>query len=647
MPTSTPSKATLGRGTSTDIQKGRSNVFRIDRKRCVFDKGFNPRIDFGDIEVMAAQIRDRGIQRECFGHLGPDGKFHITDGERRIRGLDLAIERKWVKGELALVPVKPDPRHQTDAERTLATIILNSGKPLTMLEQGTAMHRLLKEHGYTHANLQAQTGHSITHIHNCLSLIEGPCPSLAELLRNDHISSTTAVEIVREVPELEKQEEIVRQAIAAAAAAEAPRITAKHLPILIGHEAQAERKRRATEEAAAEEERKEKELVEQAIVLVQEEGKASTALLQRRLKIGYTRAVQILEALEQRGIVGPGKAGATREVFDVLEDGDADTSPTGRGRKRSASGEGDSDSNSDPFDGKETVPDTAVTNERGEFIEGILDRPIATSAKGVSIKVQLASREEQWFYGFILKWPGKSKEDGFLKVAPSIHSLAFRTSLDCEISAVQSIRAELETHEFKSRGYALADLDTKLRELAALLPSTSSPQQAAPPERDDDDKGDPTPTHYAVMTTYAARHEQRPIVHPYDFAAEMDARQSGSVAWVGHFVADGLRDVTETAADLWRDGRGLLTETARHHGITFPASAASATGEGEAASGEGQPTLVMISGVTLASLRSLLSDLDADNCEPERHRTLDRVIAFLGGDIDRAALARFITGIDQ
>lgn len=42
-----------------------------------------------------------------------------------------------------------------------------------------------------------------------------------------------------------------------------------------------------------------------AVEIVRREGKASTTLLQRRLRIGYTRAAQIIEAMEDQGIVGP------------------------------------------------------------------------------------------------------------------------------------------------------------------------------------------------------------------------------------------------------------------------------------------------------------------------------------------------------
>jgi S-DNA-T family DNA segregation ATPase FtsK/SpoIIIE len=58
------------------------------------------------------------------------------------------------------------------------------------------------------------------------------------------------------------------------------------------------------------------ELMPQAVDLVKQEGRASTTLLQRRLRIGYARASRIIEAMEERGIVGPDQGGSQgREVL--------------------------------------------------------------------------------------------------------------------------------------------------------------------------------------------------------------------------------------------------------------------------------------------------------------------------------------------
>ena len=49
------------------------------------------------------------------------------------------------------------------------------------------------------------------------------------------------------------------------------------------------------------------ELIQQCIEVIRSEQKASVSLMQRRLRLGYTRAARIMDELENRGIVGPSK----------------------------------------------------------------------------------------------------------------------------------------------------------------------------------------------------------------------------------------------------------------------------------------------------------------------------------------------------
>lgn len=57
------------------------------------------------------------------------------------------------------------------------------------------------------------------------------------------------------------------------------------------------------------------EMVIKCIEVVRQEQKASTSLLQRRLRLGYTRAARMIDILESRGLIGPGEGAKAREVF--------------------------------------------------------------------------------------------------------------------------------------------------------------------------------------------------------------------------------------------------------------------------------------------------------------------------------------------
>ena len=57
-------------------------------------------------------------------------------------------------------------------------------------------------------------------------------------------------------------------------------------------------------------------LTEQAIAVVRAAGKASTSLLQRRLRIGFPRAARLMDELEEMGVIGPAVgSGKEREVL--------------------------------------------------------------------------------------------------------------------------------------------------------------------------------------------------------------------------------------------------------------------------------------------------------------------------------------------
>ncbi|MDP7107373.1 MAG: DNA translocase FtsK, partial [Roseibacillus sp.] len=57
------------------------------------------------------------------------------------------------------------------------------------------------------------------------------------------------------------------------------------------------------------------EILQKCLEVIMQEQKASTSLLQRRLRLGYTRAARMVDILEQRGIVGPADGAKPREVY--------------------------------------------------------------------------------------------------------------------------------------------------------------------------------------------------------------------------------------------------------------------------------------------------------------------------------------------
>ncbi|HEY9582026.1 MAG TPA: DNA translocase FtsK, partial [Savagea sp.] len=57
------------------------------------------------------------------------------------------------------------------------------------------------------------------------------------------------------------------------------------------------------------------EKFDEAIEIVLEQGQASISMLQRRLRIGYSRAARIVDQMEERGIVGPSEGSKPRKLL--------------------------------------------------------------------------------------------------------------------------------------------------------------------------------------------------------------------------------------------------------------------------------------------------------------------------------------------
>lgn len=67
-------------------------------------------------------------------------------------------------------------------------------------------------------------------------------------------------------------------------------------------------------------------LLNNAIEIVRREKKASISMLQRKMRVGYTRAARLVDTLEEQGIIGPQQYGS--QVREVLDYGDVEETPT-------------------------------------------------------------------------------------------------------------------------------------------------------------------------------------------------------------------------------------------------------------------------------------------------------------------------------
>ncbi len=66
------------------------------------------------------------------------------------------------------------------------------------------------------------------------------------------------------------------------------------------------------------------DLYEDARIAVIEAGKASTSYIQRKLRVGYSRAARLMDLLEERGVIGPADGAKPREILSQGNGSDED-----------------------------------------------------------------------------------------------------------------------------------------------------------------------------------------------------------------------------------------------------------------------------------------------------------------------------------
>ena len=165
----------------------------VDPKFIVNDEKKNPRIEYGDIEELMLSIVENGIRNPLKGYE-KDGKIILKDGHRRMRAVNLALERGK---KIERVPVIVEKRAMNDEERTLEYIIYNDGKPLTMMEQAEVIRRLMN-FGWKVTDVVKKTGKARGYIENLILLNQSPM-KVQHYIQEGKISAHTVIQIMQAV----------------------------------------------------------------------------------------------------------------------------------------------------------------------------------------------------------------------------------------------------------------------------------------------------------------------------------------------------------------------------------------------------------------------------------------------------------------
>ena len=136
----------------------KKDIYQIDPRNIVVQQGFNARADFGDLDELAAQIREQGVLNPItvipFTEEDGTEKYKLVDGERRYRATMKLIESGF---EMPRIPALFQPKATTEEEMLIQQLMRNEGKQFNEYELGIAYNKFRKL-GYTNAEIAQKLG---------------------------------------------------------------------------------------------------------------------------------------------------------------------------------------------------------------------------------------------------------------------------------------------------------------------------------------------------------------------------------------------------------------------------------------------------------------------------------------------------------
>src|SRR4051812_27256104 len=159
-----------------------------------------PRTTLGNIEELAASIREKGVLEPILVRTLGANRYQIISGERRFRAASLAG-----LDEIPAIELDVDDREQLE----IALIENIQRKDLTAFEEAEGFALLQQKFGYTHEKISQVIGKSRTTITETLSINEIP-DRVRVMCREAGISNKSVLVQIARAGSEEAMEQVVR-----------------------------------------------------------------------------------------------------------------------------------------------------------------------------------------------------------------------------------------------------------------------------------------------------------------------------------------------------------------------------------------------------------------------------------------------------
>ena len=140
------------------MKKNNEQVFYIDPRKIDVKENFNKRVDFGDIDELAAQIKEQGLLEAITVipiNNGDEQRYQLVNGERRYRALMKLINDGEDVGTVKAFFVDKDS--VTDTDLYVQQYMRNEGKRFNDVEFGRVC-KVLKESGLSNSEIAKKLG---------------------------------------------------------------------------------------------------------------------------------------------------------------------------------------------------------------------------------------------------------------------------------------------------------------------------------------------------------------------------------------------------------------------------------------------------------------------------------------------------------
>ena len=164
----------------------KTDLYKIDPRNVVVEKGFNSRVDF-KLDELIESIRRYGVKQPIsvisFKDENGEEKYRLVDGERRYRATMKLIEEGV---DIARIPAIFLPKSLSPEELLLEQLVRNEGKPFTDYEFSIACTKF-RNFGLTNKEIADRLGKNPGQVTYWLS-IQDMKPELKEYFKTGKIS---------------------------------------------------------------------------------------------------------------------------------------------------------------------------------------------------------------------------------------------------------------------------------------------------------------------------------------------------------------------------------------------------------------------------------------------------------------------------